>query len=96
MCTARVLGDGTAPSCSRRVRRQRSKARRAVPTFPAAACAHQDPPAALAQFVQLEQELRALDGRRGLAALELDACHALHGADPELVQPAAPLVLIEE
>ena len=39
LCAERVLGDGTVPSCSWRVRRQRSKARKAVPTLPAAACA---------------------------------------------------------
>ena len=48
--------------------------------------AHQDPPAALAQFVEPEHEFGTLDGRRGLAALKLDICHALDGADPELVR----------
>ncbi len=54
--------------------------------------AHQEPPAALAQLVESEHEFRTLDGCRGLAALELDIGHGLDGADPELVQLAAPLV----
>jgi hypothetical protein len=54
--------------------------------------AHQDPPAALAQFVEPEHEFRALDGGRGLTALKLDSCHALDGADPELLQFPAPFV----
>jgi predicted SnoaL-like aldol condensation-catalyzing enzyme len=44
-------------------------------------CPHQEPPAALTQFVQPEHEFRTLDGRRGLAALEL--VHGLyHGLGP--------------
>ena len=54
--------------------------------------AQQDPPAALAQFVHSEHEFGTLDGRRGLAALTLDICHALDGADPELMKSPAPFV----
>ena len=54
--------------------------------------AHQDPPAALSQFVEPEHEFRALDGGRGLATLKLDICHALDGTDPKLLESPAPFV----